>query len=133
MTVRLLRWFTLGVLLVGLGLATAADAAMSRGMAIKLRASEAKNVPLETEVELYSKYYALVIGICGYGRIGKAVEEYGRTFGMNVLIWAREESWARRGRRLGHGAQQGDILRGPPSRSRTDQPPQAVDRSIPVG
>jgi phosphoglycerate dehydrogenase-like enzyme len=102
-------------------------------MAIKLRASEAKNVPVETEVELYSKSHALVIGICGYGRIGKVVAEFDRTFGMNVLVWAREESWARRGRRLGHGAQQGDVLRGPPSRSRTAQPPQAGDRSIPVG
>ena len=38
----------------------------------------------------------------GYGRIGKAVAEYGRAFGMNVLVWAREatrekaraEGWA---------------------------------------
>ena len=32
------------------------------------------------------------LGIYGYGRIGKVVAEYGRTFGMNVLVWAREES-----------------------------------------
>jgi len=30
------------------------------------------------------------LGIFGYGRIGKAVAEYGRAFGMNVLVWARE-------------------------------------------
>lgn len=35
-----------------------------------------------------------VLGICGYGRIGKAVAEYGRAFGMSVLIWARETSRA---------------------------------------
>ena len=34
------------------------------------------------------------LGIFGYGRIGKAVAEYGRAFGMNVLIWAREASRA---------------------------------------
>ena len=27
------------------------------------------------------------LGIFGYGRIGKAVTEYGRAFGMDVLIW----------------------------------------------
>jgi D-3-phosphoglycerate dehydrogenase / 2-oxoglutarate reductase len=32
------------------------------------------------------------LGIFGYGRIGRAVAEYGRAFGMNVLIWAREAS-----------------------------------------
>jgi D-3-phosphoglycerate dehydrogenase / 2-oxoglutarate reductase len=32
------------------------------------------------------------LGIYGYGRIGKAVAEYGRAFGMNILIWAREAS-----------------------------------------
>jgi D-3-phosphoglycerate dehydrogenase / 2-oxoglutarate reductase len=32
------------------------------------------------------------LGIFGYGRIGKAVAEYGRAFGMNVLVWAREAS-----------------------------------------
>ncbi len=34
------------------------------------------------------------LGIFGYGRIGKAVAEYGRAFGMNVLVWAREASRA---------------------------------------
>jgi D-3-phosphoglycerate dehydrogenase len=32
------------------------------------------------------------LGIYGWGRIGGAVAGYGRAFGMNVLIWAREAS-----------------------------------------
>jgi D-3-phosphoglycerate dehydrogenase / 2-oxoglutarate reductase len=35
------------------------------------------------------------LGIYGYGRIGSVVAGYGRTFGMNVLVWAREASLAR--------------------------------------
>src|SRR5262249_19747926 len=35
------------------------------------------------------------LGIYGYGRIGAAVAAYGKAFGMNVIIWAREESLAR--------------------------------------
>ena len=34
------------------------------------------------------------IGIYGYGRIGSVVAGYGRSFGMNVLIWAREAALA---------------------------------------
>jgi D-3-phosphoglycerate dehydrogenase / 2-oxoglutarate reductase len=34
------------------------------------------------------------LGIYGYGRIGKVVAGYGRAFGMNVLVWAREASLA---------------------------------------
>jgi D-3-phosphoglycerate dehydrogenase len=30
------------------------------------------------------------LGIYGYGRIGATVAGYGRAFGMNVLVWARE-------------------------------------------
>jgi len=30
------------------------------------------------------------LGIYGYGRIGSVVAGYGRAFGMNVLVWARE-------------------------------------------
>jgi D-3-phosphoglycerate dehydrogenase / 2-oxoglutarate reductase len=30
------------------------------------------------------------LGIFGYGRIGSVVAGYGRAFGMNVLVWARE-------------------------------------------
>jgi len=32
------------------------------------------------------------LGIHGYGRIGATVAGYGRAFGMNVLVWAREAS-----------------------------------------
>ncbi|MBC7782060.1 MAG: D-2-hydroxyacid dehydrogenase family protein [Proteobacteria bacterium] len=34
------------------------------------------------------------LGIYGYGRIGAAVAGYGKAFGMNVLVWAREASQA---------------------------------------
>ncbi len=34
------------------------------------------------------------IGLYGYGRISKAVAEYATVFGLNVLVWAREESRA---------------------------------------
>ena len=32
------------------------------------------------------------LGIFGYGRIGGAVAQYGRAFGMNVVVWGRESS-----------------------------------------
>jgi D-3-phosphoglycerate dehydrogenase len=35
------------------------------------------------------------LGIYGYGRIGSTVAGYGRAFGMNILVWARETSLAR--------------------------------------
>jgi D-3-phosphoglycerate dehydrogenase len=35
------------------------------------------------------------LGIFGYGRIGAVVAGYGKTFGMKVLVWAREDSRAR--------------------------------------
>ena len=35
------------------------------------------------------------LGIYGYGRIGKVVAGYGKAFGMDVLVWAREPSLAR--------------------------------------
>ncbi|TXL73534.1 D-2-hydroxyacid dehydrogenase family protein [Vineibacter terrae] len=35
------------------------------------------------------------LGIYGYGRIGKVVAEYGKAFGMNVLVWARPDSLAK--------------------------------------
>jgi len=34
------------------------------------------------------------LGIYGYGRIGKVVAGYGRAFGMNVCVWAREAARA---------------------------------------
>jgi D-3-phosphoglycerate dehydrogenase / 2-oxoglutarate reductase len=33
-----------------------------------------------------------ILGIYGYGRIGSVVAAYGRAFGMNLLVWAREAS-----------------------------------------
>ena len=35
------------------------------------------------------------LGIYGYGRIGAVVASYGRAFGMNVVVWAREASLQR--------------------------------------
>jgi D-3-phosphoglycerate dehydrogenase len=35
------------------------------------------------------------LGIYGYGRIGCVVAGYGKAFGMNVLVWAREAARAR--------------------------------------
>jgi D-3-phosphoglycerate dehydrogenase / 2-oxoglutarate reductase len=32
------------------------------------------------------------LGIYGYGRIGSVVAGYGRAFGMNVLVWARQQT-----------------------------------------
>jgi len=32
------------------------------------------------------------LGIYGYGRIGSVVAGYGKAFGMNLLVWAREAS-----------------------------------------
>jgi D-3-phosphoglycerate dehydrogenase len=33
--------------------------------------------------------YGKTLGIYGYGRLGKLVSTYGRTFGMNVIVWGR--------------------------------------------
>ena len=38
---------------------------------------------------------AKMLGIYGYGRIGKVVAGYGTAFGMQVWVWAREDSLAR--------------------------------------
>ncbi len=35
------------------------------------------------------------LGVFGYGRIGSVVAGYGKAFGMNVIVWARETSLAR--------------------------------------
>src|SRR5262249_3338712 len=37
----------------------------------------------------------LTLGIYGYGRIGETVAGYGKAFGMNVLVWARDASRGR--------------------------------------
>ena len=36
-----------------------------------------------------------VLGIWGYGKIGRIVASYGRAFGMRVLVWGSEESRSR--------------------------------------
>jgi len=46
------------------------------------------------------------LGIYGYGRIGRVVAGYGRAFGMNVLVWAREAALAQ-ARADGHVAARG--------------------------
>ena len=43
------------------------------------------------------------LGIYGYGRIGATVARYGKAFGMNVWVWAREAS-LQRARRDGYEA-----------------------------
>jgi D-3-phosphoglycerate dehydrogenase len=43
------------------------------------------------------------LGIYGYGRIGAVVAGYGKAFGMNVLVWAREPALAK-ARADGYGA-----------------------------
>jgi D-3-phosphoglycerate dehydrogenase / 2-oxoglutarate reductase len=35
------------------------------------------------------------LGVYGYGRIGRVVADYGRAFGMHVVVWASEDSRAR--------------------------------------
>jgi D-3-phosphoglycerate dehydrogenase len=35
------------------------------------------------------------LGIFGYGRIGAAVADYGKAFGMRILAWGRESSFAK--------------------------------------
>jgi D-3-phosphoglycerate dehydrogenase / 2-oxoglutarate reductase len=35
------------------------------------------------------------LGVFGYGRIGSVVASYGKAFGMNVLVWAREATLER--------------------------------------
>ena len=53
------------------------------------------------------------LGIYGYGRIGSVVAGYGKAFGMNVLVWAREASLARaRADGYATARKQGGVLRG---------------------
>jgi D-3-phosphoglycerate dehydrogenase len=39
--------------------------------------------------------YGKTLGIYGYGRLGKLIATYGRTFGMQVLVWGRESTLAK--------------------------------------
>lgn len=41
--------------------------------------------------------YGRTLGIFGYGKIGSIVANYGRAFGMHVLVWGREGSLSRAG------------------------------------
>lgn len=44
---------------------------------------------------VYHTLRGKTLGIYGYGRIGSVIALYGKTFGMNVLVWARPESLAK--------------------------------------
>ena len=44
------------------------------------------------QVGVGSSLRGKTLGIYGYGRIGSVVAAYGKAFGMNVLVWAREAS-----------------------------------------
>ena len=72
--------------------AGSADAAGDRGLSVKLRASEAADAPIIDEVELYSKSFALVIGIDGYTngwpRLSNAVKD-----ARKILAALREQGF----------------------------------------
>jgi D-3-phosphoglycerate dehydrogenase len=44
------------------------------------------------QIGVGNSLHGKTLGIYGYGRIGATVAGYGKTFGMNVLVWAREAS-----------------------------------------
>ena len=44
------------------------------------------------QVNIGSRVYGKTIGIWSYGKIGKRVANYAKTFGANVLIWGGEKS-----------------------------------------
>jgi D-3-phosphoglycerate dehydrogenase len=47
------------------------------------------------QIGVGNSLHGKTLGIYGYGRIGSVVAEYGKAFGMNVLVWAREDSLER--------------------------------------
>src|SRR5216117_4238335 len=47
------------------------------------------------QVGVGSSLRGKTLGIYGYGRIGQVVAEYGRAFGMTILVWPREPSMRR--------------------------------------
>lgn len=59
-----------------------------------------RQIPLQMASLRAGKWHAAVgytlrgktLGIYGWGRIGQAVAGYGKAFGMNVVVWAREAS-----------------------------------------
>src|SRR6266404_5043943 len=47
------------------------------------------------QIGVGNSLHGKTLGIYGYGRIGSVVAGYGKAFGMNVLVWAREASLER--------------------------------------
>ena len=47
------------------------------------------------QIGVGNSLHGKALGIYGYGRIGSVVAGYGKAFGMNVSVWAREDSLAR--------------------------------------
>jgi D-3-phosphoglycerate dehydrogenase len=51
-----------------------------------------KSASMPTNFGLGTVLRGKTLGIWGYGRIGQLVAGYGKAFGMNVLVWGRENS-----------------------------------------
>ena len=47
------------------------------------------------QIGVGNSLHSKTLGIYGYGRIGSVVAGYGKAFGMNVSVWAREDSLKR--------------------------------------
>ena len=47
------------------------------------------------QIGVGNSLYGKTLGIYGYGRIGSAVAAYVKAFGMNVLVWARQDALKR--------------------------------------
>ena len=54
-----------------------------------------KAASMPSNFGLGSRLQGRTLGIWGYGRIGQLVAGYGRSFGMNVLVWGRAASLER--------------------------------------
>lgn len=92
----------LGVVLssnLNFGMPSYATAELTWGLII----ASLREIPRQMESLKAGKWQAGVgntlrgktLGIFGYGRIGAVVAGYGKAFGMEVLVWARETSQAR--------------------------------------
>ena len=79
MAVRKATALAVSVIAIGLMISTATLAAGSRGVTVKLKASEAANAAVADTVQLYGASHALVIGIDkytnGWSRLSNAVED----------------------------------------------------------
>jgi D-3-phosphoglycerate dehydrogenase len=81
------------------GMPSYATAELTWGLII----ASMRDIPLQMSSLKAGKWQAGVgntlrgktLGIFGYGRIGAVVAGYGKAFGMNVLVWAREASQAK--------------------------------------